>query len=182
MGNHVAMLSLRIAKCLGLTGLILGWLSGPIAAARPSSTQYPIYESQGPEEPRSRILIENGGVLHMGSAAYDAKSLLSSDIGYSLYFENVMGGVRIKSQPLLFPDGTTTKFEFEDYSCSVGYERSLALVSCTDKLNGRIHKSQLKNGELVAFEAGCFSTRQATCDYHLITGRGLRPSKVESTR
>ena len=164
-----------------LMGLVLtvaahGWEPHNILANR-SPTPHPIYESVGPEEKRSRVLIEEN-VLHFGGEESSAKSLIKSDIGYPLYFQAVAGGVRAQGKPLLFPDGVRTRYELDDYTCSIAYEGSSAAVSCVGKGDDRAVTSLLASGKLIEFEDRCFYLPERFCRYRLISGQGLTPSKV----
>ena len=160
---------------LGIAALCVG--QSDVLAAKASDVPYPIYESVGPDK-RSRVLIE-GNTLHFGGAEETAKSLAASDVGHSFVFEEVAGGIRARTQPILFPDGKRSRFEFDDFSCSVAYQAGSAAVSCISKLDGQRYRSFIKAGGLEEFEGRCFYVPGQTCRYRLISGRALRPSKVQ---
>lgn len=147
-----------------------------VSAAKPSSASYPMYESVGTDK-RSRVLIE-GMVRHFGGADETAESLIASDIGDVLYFDKVAGGIRARSLPVVFPDGSRSHFEFDDFDCSIASRASSAAVSCISKLDGRTYGSLIESGGLVEFQANCFYVLNQLCRYRLISGQALRPSKI----
>jgi hypothetical protein len=140
----------------------------------------PLYQSvEDPQGQQPRRILAEGGVLHFGQARDGRSDLLKSDLGFSMYFIGVDGGVRVRNQPIVFPSATTGRLDFEDFSCSVRGARTTKNVLCRSKSNGQLYHSRMVDGGLVSFDLRCFDELERVCHYELIGGRAIRPSKIE---
>jgi len=168
-----ALLSLALLVAAG-TGSAQAQNSGFVLADAP---MYQSVEDPQGQQPR-RILAENG-VVHFGQAQDGRRELLKSDLGFSMYFVRVDGGVRVRNQPIVFPNATTKRLDFEDFSCSVRGAGTTKDVLCRSKSNGQLYHSRIVNGGLVRFDLRCFDEIERVCHYELIGGQPIRPSKVQ---
>lgn len=142
----------------------------------------PLYQSveDPPGQQRTRILAE-GSVLHFGDSGSDRHSLRRSDLGLMMYFYRVDGGVRVRGEPIIFPDGTRKQFRWEDFSCSAIASRAANHVSCRRNSDGQLFHSILDDGGLVSFDARCFGMLDRVCHYRLIDGRAIRPTHIAAS-
>lgn len=141
----------------------------------------PLYESrEDPPGQQTRRILAEGNVLHFGQAGEQRKSLLGSDLGFPIYFVRVNGGVRVREQPIVFPDASYNRFEFDDYNCTVVRSVSRQDVVCRSNLNGQLYHSRIVSGGLVSFDLRCFDRIKSVCHYELIGGHALRPTKVQN--
>jgi hypothetical protein len=172
----------RTFRTVALAALLIAGPANVADAKKPrSALQEPIYQSveDPPGQWHTRILVQDGGVFTFGGATSDRHSLTQSDQGFSVYFVRVSGGVRVREQPFIFPDGSRDHFDFEDYSCStlklgVGMD-----VVCRNRVSGQMYRSHLVSGALVSFDLKCFGELDRVCHYHLIEGSPLRPNKIQ---
>ena len=174
-------------RAIGLAVALLAAGQARVGDARgPSSHRTvepePIYQSleDPPGQQPTRILVQDGGVFTFGGATSDRHSLARSDLGFSVYFARVKGGVRIREQPFVFPDGSTSHFDFEDYSCSISVAGGGKDVLCRSKQTGQMYHSRLVAGGLVSFDIRCFRKLDRVCHYRLVEGRALRPNKIQA--
>lgn len=159
-------------------------LSGAAAAEeKPNSAihEAPLYESveDPPGQWRTRILAAHG--FQFGGAGAEPESLLRSDLGGPTYFLRVEGGVRVRGQPIIFPDGSRKHFDFEDFSCTVTGSGPTNDVVCRSKSNGQLYHSRLVGGGVVSFDIRCFGQLERVCHYELIGGRGMRPRNIQES-
>lgn len=173
----------RFAVALSLC--LLAWTTMSCAASQGFATAeatgpMPKYESVAdpPGVLPTRILVEDG-VLHFGSTHDQFKDLLASDIGFSLVFERIAGGIRARRYPILFPDDDQTSFEFDDYSCTVKTMMPSKEIICTSNRDGRSFRSLVKSGGLVEFELWCLDAIEKLCRYRVVGGQAIRPTKVQ---
>jgi hypothetical protein len=173
-------------RTIALAALVAVGQSGVADAKGPRPHQVigkePIYQSleDPPGEQPTRILVQDGGVFTFGGGTSDRHSLAKSDLGFPVYFVRVKGGVRISEKPFVFPDGPLSRFDFEDYSCSISVTTVGKDVLCRDKRSGQIYHSRLVAGGLVSFDMRCFREFDRVCHYQLIEGRALRPNKIQT--
>ena len=157
-----------------------------IAASSPAKEplhNWPFYESvEDPPGQQPRRILVDDNTFAFGQAGDTPESVVGSDLGFSLYFVRVDGGVRVSGQPLIFPDGTRKRLDFEDFSCSASRSGSTDDVVCRNKSNGQLYHSRLVGGGLVAFDIRCSNELERVCHFRLIGGRPIRPSKVRKTR
>lgn len=156
--------------------------AGLEAAPRESFQSMPKYHSVA--DPSgvlpTRILVQDGGSLGFGSANEQFKSLLASDIGFSLYFVRVAGGIRTRNNPIVFPDAGQSDFEFDDFSCVSSPKDARSIeVTCKSKADGRNYRSRIESGGLVEFEIRCVDTTGQICRYQLVGGKPIRPNKIQ---
>ncbi|QDP18695.1 hypothetical protein [Sphingomonas xanthus] len=146
------------------------------------SAKWPLYESinDPPGQRPTRALIENG-VVHLGGIDYSRDELLQSDVGFSLIFEKVEGGIRARRYPIVFPASGHMRFEFHDYVCSAEQIQNTVKVKCRDKKSNRSYSSLIANGGLMSFETTCIDHPSNTCTYKLVDGEALRPSQVQDS-
>lgn len=176
----------RTARAIGVAAAMLAVGQSGIGDAkgpRPHSLQKePIYQSfEDPAEQRpTRILVQDGGVFTFGGTTSDRHSLARSDLGFPVYFVRVEGGVRVREQPFVFPDGSRDHFDFADYGCSISVTGVGTDVLCRKKSTGQMYRSRLVAGGLVSFDIRCFNELDSVCHYRLVEGRPLRPNKIQS--
>lgn len=139
----------------------------------------PLYQSveDPPGQRPTRILAEDG-VLHVGAAGSDRRSLLESDLGFVMYFVREEDGVRARGQPIIFPNGTQEGFDWEDFRCSVLASGPATNVVCRRKSDDQLFHSTVVNGALVSFDTPCFDEIYRVCHYRLIGGGGIRPTHI----
>lgn len=148
--------------------------------ARVPLQSMPLYQSvEDPAGQQPRKVLVDDSVLKFGQAGDDRDSLLRSDLGFSLYFLKIDGGVRVRGRPILFPTASRQHFDLEDFSCSVLGPSSGSEVLCRSKEDGLLYRSRLVRGGLVSFEIRCFDEIQRVCRYELREGRPIRPTKVQ---
>lgn len=149
-------------------------------SAKPAMRDLPLYASvqDPPGQQPTRILSENG-VLHFGQSAADRDSLLRSDLGGPMYFVRVDGGVRVRGEPIIFPDGSRSQFRFEDYDCSAFGSSETQDVVCRNKSSGQLYHSTVAGGGLLRFDFRCFDQSERVCHYRLIEGQAIRPSNIQ---
>lgn len=149
--------------------------------AKSAIDNFPLYDSvEDPVGQRpTRILAENGAIIHFGQAGEERESLLESDLGFPMYFLKVDGGVRVRSLPIVFADGSRNRFDFEDFSCSVVGSYSRVDVLCRNKSDGQLYHSTVVHGGLVKFDMKCFDRLEQVCHYDLIGGQPIRPLKIQ---
>jgi hypothetical protein len=172
----------RTFRTAALAALLLVGQANIADAKKPRSAAIePVYQSveDPPGQRRTRILVQDGGVFTFGSATSDRRSLAQSDLGFSVYFVRVNGGVRVRGQPFIFPDGSRDELDFEDYSCSILKPGVGTDVVCRNNASGQLYRSHLVSGGLVSFDLRCFGEPDRVCHYHLMEGRPLRPNKIQ---
>jgi len=153
--------------------------AAPASAEQPAENM-PLYESlEDPVGQQPTRILAEGNTLHFGSANADRNRLQRSDLGFVIYFARVDGGVRVRGQPLVFPDGTRTHFDFEDFSCSVLRSGAVSNVLCRRKSDGQLFHSTVTNGGLESFDIACFDLLDQVCHYRLIGGQPVLPAKIQ---
>lgn len=153
--------------------------SSPKKIPNAASTSISLFESMQdpPGQPPSRFVFDDNS-LGFGGIEETSGELRRSDIGFSMYFIRVPGGVRVRDYPIVFPDRSHSKFAFLDYDCSVARFSGLIEVVCRDKKDKKLYHSTIKHGSLISLEFRCMNKTGFTCYYRLINGIGIRPSKV----
>ena len=150
----------------------------PLNAEQPLQDM-PLYESveDPPGQQPTRILAE-GGVMHFGGIESGRDTLQRSDLGFVMYFVRVDGGVRVRGQPLVFPDGSREHFDWEDFSCSSLNAETAIKVVCRRKSDSQLFHSTVTNGGLASFDLPCFDQPKRMCHYRLIGGGAIRPTHI----
>jgi len=162
-----------------LVVLALLFLAVPLEAKQPPQSM-PLYRSvEDPPGQQPRRVLVNDSILQFGQAGDDRKSLQLSDLGFSLNFLRIDGGVRVQGQPILFPSGSRERIDLEDFSCSVLGSGSSVEVLCRSKADGQLYRSRLVGGGLAGFEIRCVDEVQRICHYDLASGPPIRPTKVQ---
>ncbi len=176
VGSHSILGEMRnLSTAVGII-----FAAGPLSAQQPMQS-LPLYQSvEDPAGQQAREITVDDNVLAVGQLGDDAKSLLRSDLGFPLYFVRVDGGVRVRGQPIVFPSGSRTHFNFQDFSCRVLGGGPGVDVLCRSNADGQLYRSRIVDGGLASFEMRCFDQIQRVCHYELKGGSPLRPSKVEA--
>lgn len=153
----------------------------PLRSAGTSLDSMPLYESVDDPvgKPATRILAV-GNVLSFGWPENSRESLQRSDIGFVLYFVRVDGGVRVRDNPIVFPDDSHDAFQFEDYSCGVSRLGQTKTVECKSENSGEVYRSVIVDGGLVSFDIRCLEETPRVCHYKLIDGNAIRPNNIDN--
>jgi hypothetical protein len=156
---------------------------GVLSSATPLHAEQavmPLYQSVAdPPGQKSRKVLVDDSVLKFGRAGDDDESLLRSDLGFSLHFLKVDGGVRVRGQPILFPTGPREQIDLEDFSCASLSSGSSLDVLCRSKADGQLYRSSVVGGGLVSFEIRCLDETKSVCHYNLVSGPPIKPTHVQ---